>query len=72
MSTKLRPLQKVSRKKLKEFEEKENNWVLDCVNEQKAKLQTYSVVKDRFLKYFVVRVPKKKRDFSKTERTQTK
>lgn len=45
--------------------EKENNWVLDCINRQKSTLQPYSSFKDKYLKYFVIGVPKKKRVYKK-------
>lgn len=41
--------------------------MLDCINEQKSQLQPYSSVKDRYLKYFVIRVAKKKGSLNKNE-----
>lgn len=39
--------------------------MLDCINEDKSKLKPYSSIKDKYLKYFVVRVPKKKKMHAK-------
>lgn len=58
---------KTSKKKLSNLAQKENNWILDCTNEERSKLKPYSAVKDRFLKYFVVRVPKKKKNYPSTQ-----
>ena len=40
---------------------KEQNFILDCTNTQQSKLSTYNYVKDKYLTYFVVRIPKKVR-----------
>ena len=57
------PTSKSMRKRQRKiYREKENNWVLDCVNEKKSKLKPYSSLRDKYLKYFVIGVPKKKRN----------
>ena len=64
-ATKLSPLpySKSMRKRQRQIlKEKENNWVLDCINENKSKLKPYSSLRDKYLKYFVIGVPKKKRN----------
>lgn len=38
------------------LKEKENGFVLDCLNEEKSKLQTYNSISDKYLNYFVIRV----------------
>ena len=63
-ATKLSPLpySKNMRKRQRQIKkEKDNNWVLDCINENKSKLKPYSSLRDKYLKYFVIGVPKKKR-----------
>jgi hypothetical protein len=40
----------------KVLQEKENGFVLDCLNEQKAKLKHYNSISDKYLNYFVIRV----------------
>ena len=40
----------------KVLSEKENNFVLDCLNQQKAHLEPYNSTNDKFLNYFVIRV----------------
>ena len=54
---------KKSRKyrKMNQRKEKENNWVLDCINEEKPKLKPYTPLQDQYLKYFLVGVVKRKR-----------
>lgn len=38
------------------LKEKENGFVLDCLNEEKSKLKTYNTISDKYLNYFVIRV----------------
>ena len=47
-----------TRKRLqkKQQSEKENGFVLDCLNQSKSKLQAYNSIQDKFLNYFVIRV----------------
>jgi hypothetical protein len=52
---------KGAKRKVRELRAKENGWVLDCVNEAKAKLKPYSAASDKYFKHFVVRVPKRKK-----------
>lgn len=38
------------------LKEKENGFVLDCLNEEKSKLKVYNSISDKYLNYFVIRV----------------
>lgn len=40
----------------RELREKENGFVLDCLNQQKSHLKSYNSTSDKFLHYFVIRV----------------
>jgi hypothetical protein len=40
----------------RELHEKENRFVLDCLNSEKTKLKKYNSISDQFLNYFVIRV----------------
>ena len=44
------------RLKKKLLTEKENGFVLDCLNQQKSSLKSYNTIHDKFLNYFIVRV----------------
>lgn len=44
------------RRILEKIKKKEEGFVLDCLNEQKSKLQNYNSISDKFLNYFVIRV----------------
>jgi RecA-family ATPase len=48
-------------KKQKKLREKENGWVLDCSSEEKVKLKPYNFAAEKFVKHFVIRIPKKKK-----------
>ena len=39
---------------------KENKFVLDCTNTERSHLQPYNSFKDKYLKYYVIRMSKKK------------
>jgi hypothetical protein len=36
--------------------EKENGFVLDCLNQSKSQLRSYKSINDKFLNYFIIRV----------------
>lgn len=47
---------RTNRKHKKETKEKENGFVLDCLNQQKTHLQSYKSINDKFLKYYVIKI----------------
>jgi len=40
---------------------KEEKFLLDCTNMQQSKLPNYNYLRDKYLTYFIVRIPKKVR-----------
>jgi hypothetical protein len=42
---------------------KEGHFILDCTNIYASKLQSYNSINDKFLDYYVVKVPKKNNIF---------
>ena len=54
MRMRLSPLKK------KAMKDRENKFVLDCTNCCSSKLPNYNSLKDQYLKYYVIRVSKKK------------
>ena len=44
------------RLKRKLLTQKQNGFVLDCLNQKKSTLKTYNTINDKFLNYFVIRV----------------
>jgi hypothetical protein len=57
---------KEQKRRAKELHAKEGGWVLDCVNEVKAKLKPYNAASDKYFKHFVVRVPRRKKGTAKS------
>lgn len=51
---------RISPYKKKQIKHKEQNFVLDCTNPITSKLPSYNSLQDQFLKYYVIRVSKKK------------
>lgn len=48
---------KIKRRFIKQvLREKENGFVLDCLNGEKTKLKSYNSINDKYLNYFVIRV----------------